>query len=364
MEIVPLEQVIRQYIPLPPNAAGTGWYPVLCKVCNDHGRKGPRAGFRFDNGKVAYHCFNCGHASVFDAETNKNMPKTMIEVLSSFGVPEDAWQSVLIQTLQNRDGGIPDPKPSSSSTILDIQPAVISLPSTFYPLVDASPNDQWANVAREYLEGIRAVDPKSYPFYLSHKTGVEVLDRWFKRIIIPIYKDNNLIFYIGRDLTDKHIKKYLSPSFPKEKVLYGFDELFRKTEEPLYIVEGWFDAFAIGGVALLGNELSNAQIAWLNKTNRKKIYIPDRFGNGRQVAEQALELGWSIATPGINTWSSDIKDMNDAVKTYGKMFVLKSLAETTATGFTAMTYLGMYCNDTLEKDTNKKGSKKKDSSTS
>ena len=282
----------------------------------------------------------------------------MREVLTSFNIPEEVIQAINFQALKMRDLHLFTENVSTPSLLLDIEPTPISLPSHFYPLSSAGPNDKWAQLASAYLELDRGVDPKSYPFMLAERTGDPELDRWFKRIIIPIFKNDTPIFYIGRDLTGKNIKKYLSPSFAKEKVVYGYSELLRQTDEPLYIVEGWFDAFAIDGVALLGNEISKAQITWINRSHRKKVYIPDRFGDGQMAAEQALDLGWSIATPGINTWTKDIKDMNDAVKKYGKMFVMKSLAETIADGFTARVNLGMYCkNGTSNENRSKKENK-------
>ena len=352
MDIVPLEQVIKQYINLPSHASGTGWFPVLCKVCNDSGRKGPRAGFKFDGGKVAYHCFNCGHATVYDPETHQGMPQKMAQVLNDFGVPEDQWKQVLILGLQNRDKGVKSTAQSGEAPAFQsVEPMPVPLPKHFYPLAEAGPNDTWAEIARDYLEHDRGVDPNSYPFMLAHKMGDKDLDRWFQRLIIPIYKDNQLIFYTGRDLTRKKQRKYLSPSYSREKVIYGFSELFRQTEEPLYIVEGWFDAHVINGVAILGNEISSAQQTWLNKSYRKKVYIPDRLGDGWVAAEEALKLGWSVSTPKIG----NCKDINEAVLKYGKIYVMKSIAENTAEGFTARANLGIYCKyDTFNKDRGKK----------
>ncbi len=353
MDVASLEQIIKQYIHLPPNETGTGWYPILCKVCNDSGRKGARAGFKFEDNKTCYHCFNCGHATVYDPSTHKDMPEKMIQVLNDFGVPEDQWRQVLLTSLIIRDKGLT--KSNTSTPFASIEPLVVPLPSHFYTFTEAAPNDKWVEIAKDYLEHERGVDPNSQPFMLAHKTGEEVLDRWLGRVIIPIYKDNQPIFYIGRDLTGKKSKKYLSPSFSKEKVLYGFNELFRQTEEPLYIVEGWFDAYVINGVAILGNEISTAQATWLNKSYRNKVYIPDRQGDGKRCADQALELGWSIATPGFNTWADEVKDLNDAVKKFGKVYVMKALADSIATGFTARTNLGFYCKyETPNKDRSKK----------
>lgn len=349
MDTISLEQVIRQYISLPNSPTGTGWFSVLCKVCNDRGHKGPRAGFRFNGNKVDYHCFNCGMATGYDPDTHKGMPKKMVQVLNDFGVNEDRWKPVLLTGLINRDKSIVTA--NTSPTFQNIEPSVVPLPSHFYPLAEAGTTDKWAAIARNYLELDRGIDPNSYPFYLAHKTGDNKLDRWFKRLIIPVYKDNHLIFYQGRDLTGKNQKKYLSPSYSKENVIHGFSEVFRQTEEPLYIVEGWFDAFVINGIAILGNEISGAQVTWLNKSYRKKVYIPDRLGDGWVAAEDALSKGWSVSTPNIG----NCKDINEAVVKYGKLYVMKSIVENTAEGFTAQANLGIYCRyDTFNKDRSKK----------
>jgi hypothetical protein len=360
MEIVSLEEVIRRYITLPTHASGTGWFPILCKVCNDTGKKGPRAGFKFDTEAVGYHCFNCSIKTKYDPETHANVPDKLVQVLRAFGVPEGEWEQVNFANLAKRDKGQIKTQPKASRT--SFEPSVVPLPSHFYPLAEASPNDQWAEVTKAYLES-RGIDHTSYSFMLSEKSRDPIVSKWYKRVIIPIYKDSNLIYYIGRDLTSKAQKKYLSPSYTKEKVMYGFTEVFRETDEPLYIVEGWFDAFAINGVAILGNEISEAQANWLNRSQRKKVYIPDRFGNGIQTAEQALKLKWSIATPGVNVWTEDVKDMSDAVNRYGNLFVMKSLAETTTSDpFVANMNLGMYCKHETTNDQNR--SKEKNRTTS
>lgn len=354
MDVVSLEQIIRQHIHLPPTQSGTGWYPVLCKVCDDSGRKGPRAGFRFDTGGVVgYHCFNCSHKAKYDPAVSRSLSKAMTEILTSFNVPTESIERLALEAFKPRDLIL-------NSTVQveytnPIEPTVVPLPSHFYELSGAAPNDKWAEIAKDYLEHDRGVDPTSHNFMLAHKTGDPVLDRWYGRVIIPVYKDKQLVFFIGRDLTGKKQKKYLSPSYSKEKIIYGYDKLFQQTDEPLYIVEGWFDAHVIGGVAILGNEISQAQATWLNKSYRDKVYIPDKQGNGRLAAERALDLGWSVATPEVG---ANVKDMNDAVKKYGRLYVMKSLAEHTATGFAAKVNLGSYCQH--EKVPKKDGRKKKD----
>jgi len=333
-----LESIIRQYVDLPAYPSGKGWYHVLCKVCNDHGRKGKRGGFKFEGDTVTYNCFNCSHAATYNPSRDADIPDKMKTVLRDFGIPDEEWQRLVLEGLRKKDQGLLIK--GEHKKVRNIEPPALTLPNTFYYLKDAAEDDKWAMIARDYLEYDRGIDPDSYPFMLSVKTDDVRLMKWFGRVIIPIYKGEKTVFYIGRDLTDKSLKKYESPSESKDCVIYGFDKLFEHTDAPLYIVEGWFDAFAIDGVAILGNKISPEQADWLNRSRRKKVYVPDRFGDGHQAAERALQLGWSISTPDIG---SNCKDMNDAVKRYGKLYVMKTLAENTADGFTALTRLGIYC---------------------
>lgn len=339
MEDVTLEQIIRQHVQLPSVPSGTGWYPIL-HVC-DRGKKGPRAGFKFDGDTVAFHCFNCGLAAVYDPERRgrEGLPlisKKMQRVLEDFNIPQDEWQQVMFSALRDRETGATAATPNKPAQ--SIEPMEVPLPETFYPLSEADPEDKWAMIARYYLEE-RSIDPSSYPFMLSRRTDVPHLKKWFGRVIMPIYKDGKLIYYTGRDLTGKALKKYESPAISRDRVIYGFDKLFEDNDLPLYIVEGWFDAFVVDGVAIFGNEFSSTKIKWLNRSRRQKVYIPDQFGDGFRAAKQAIDAGWSISTPNFG----DCKDVSAAVQKYGKLYVLRTLAQHTASGFEAELNARMYC---------------------
>jgi hypothetical protein len=41
------------------------------------------------------------------------------------------------------------------------------------------------------------------------------------------------------------------------------------------------------------------------------------------MAEQAIELGWSVSMP---DWPEGVKDVNDSVRLYGKLYTLWSIA--------------------------------------
>lgn len=336
-----LEDVIRRYVPLSSKPNSRGFYSVLCKVCGDHGRKGKRAGFKFDNDTVGFNCFNCGHSAIYDphslsSDNHASLSDNMITVLESFNIPDNEWKQVLFTNLalQHNEGH----QRQTKLIHTDIEPKEIEVPSHFYPLGSADSEDKWTIIARDYLEHERGVDPDKYRFYLSTGEGDPSAKKWKGRLIIPIYKDNKLIFYQGRALVTLK-KKYESPNTPRDRVICGFDELFKHTEAPLYITEGWFDAEAIGGVAVLGNKLSDAQIKWLNRSNRPKVIVPDRFGDGHLLAEQGVNLGWKVSIPD----TASCKDVSEAVKKYGKLYVMNSLVENTVSDLMARMAIEVHC---------------------
>lgn len=320
-----LREVIEHHIRLG-RKNGAGWYPVLCKVCNDHGKKGPRAAFRFDGPTVGYNCFNCGHTAIFDPSENKHMTEKMKTVLHAFNIPEEDWQAVIFTALSTDYSTFAHKKLER-----DLEPNEISLPDYFYKLTDDK-NDEWAQYAIEYLSKDRLIDWTTYPFYLAKISDNPTSKRWYGRLIIPIYKQEKLIFYQGRDLTDTRPQKYLNLNIVRDNVLYGYDFIEENTTDPLYITEGWFDAFLMRGVAVFGRKMAENQIKWLNKSRREKVVIPDRTGRGYQLAEQGLQLGWKVSIPDVG---EDIKDVSDSVHRYGMLYTKFSLAQHTYTGFEA-----------------------------
>jgi hypothetical protein len=334
MEKISLEEVIRSYIHLGrPNPGG--WHPVLCKVCHDHGKRGERAAFKFDGETVGYHCFNCGHSTVYNPDEHRSIPHKMLKVFQAFGIPDTAWQPVVFQNLARIR---PQNSNNQPQQYVSIEPSRIELPSYFIQLgVGTSMSNEVAEYAKEYLKDDRGIDWQSYPFYIAK--DVPQAKRWFGRLVIPIYKDNKLIYYQGRDLSGLAQRKYLSPVVDRERVLYGYENLHTNIDEPLYVVESFFDAFLLNGVAVFGNKLYEPQIKWLNQSRRQKVIIPDRYGDGHLLAKQAIDLGWAVATPD----APGCKDITDVVKKYGMLYTLKTIHDNTHEGFAALTNVALYC---------------------
>lgn len=95
-----IEQLIRQYVPLPSSPSTKGWYPVLCKVCNDHGKKGPRAAFIFEGESFSYNCFNCGHKARFNGNIDRKISKNAKILFENFNIPESILNQHVLSAIK------------------------------------------------------------------------------------------------------------------------------------------------------------------------------------------------------------------------------------------------------------------------
>lgn len=326
--MIDFEALFRSYVSLDHQPNHKGWYPVVCQVCNDHGRKGKRAAFNFDNG-LGYHCYNCGHIASFN-DKSTTLSDNVITVLERYNIPKSEWEPIYIDLLAKQPS---NKKTTSSNNERSIEPVKLDLPTHFKPLLEYPEDYMWRVIAEDHLVDVRSINPTDYPFYLSEHPD------WIGRLIIPIYnRKNDLIYYQGRSLID-HKRKYLSPSEDKSRILYGFNQIYNHSISPLFVVEGFFDAFVIDGCATLGNKLTEEQIQHLTRSTRKKVIIPDRLGDGHIMANQAIKLGWCISTPNIG----ECKDISAAVRKYGRMYVNKSIIDNITEGLAAEINVKMFC---------------------
>ena len=339
-----LDDTIKQYVQLTQHPSKRGWYPVVCKVCGDHGKKGPRAAFIFDNGNVGYNCFNDSKCNAsYKLDQHEPLSRSMERLLAAYGIPDSEWEWINFDSLKKRDECGANISSVEQKSKFKIHAEEIELLPCFVKLTELPEDDMWRVIAEDYLTEKRNMNPSEYPYYVSTKDETfPDWKKWYGRLIIPIYNaDNKLIFYQGRDLTGKKTKKYLNPDVDREAVLFGLNETVKYTDEPIYIVEGFFDAYPIGGVAVFGNKLTDSMLFHLNRSNRPKVVIPDQTGDGYELALQALKEGWMISTPDI----SNCKDVNEAIIRFGKLYTMMSIAEHTCEGFEADLNLRMFCPD-------------------
>lgn len=322
-----------------PRANSKGWCNVKCLVCHDYRARGA---FKFENNAAVYNCFNCGLAAGFNPDEHKNIPDKMKKVFDAWSIPTSEFKEMLFTAFTLRANTV--------KVIEELTPRVklnfndLTLPEFFRPLSTTGEGDIYDELACEYLLD-RGIEPTGYSFMIADKKKSPILKYldWKGRLIIPYYRHDKVVFYQGRDIINSDRTKYLSPKDSRDAVLYGFDEVYANTDKPLYIHEGFFDAFLLkDSVATFSNKFTEQQIEILNRCHRPKVVIPDRQGKGYLLANAAIDQGWSVSFPDIG---STCKDMNDAILKYGRLYVLKSIADNTTSGFAAQTMVNLYCKE-------------------
>ncbi len=149
------------------------------------------------------------------------------------------------------------------------------------------------------------------------------------RLIIPCYHRNHLVGWIGRSIAETTEQRWIK-QLPTNYI-FNSQAMFVPHRKFLLVTEGTFDALVIDGIGALGGTLNDVQIAWIIQCGKEPIVVADRDKAGKKLVKIALEHEWAVATPhyGHNQWwDSDIKDADDAVRRYGKLYTLQSIFST------------------------------------
>lgn len=323
-----MKKIIEKYIPLPSIPNAKGWYSLKCNVCHDYK---VRAGFNFTDDNVSYHCFNCNHKAFYFANSRVN--DDFKKVLNSYNVPEDELLKLSFVALTAE-------RPTYSKKVIqNDNPLVeIDFPKCFYKLVSDGSDNQ-SNIAIDYLKSRGIIN--NYNFYLSRGNTTQDEKLWNNRLIIPYYREDKLIFFQGRALNNAS-RRYVNSTVDNNgTILYGYQNFHTVPNDPLIIVEGFFDAYHLNGVAIVGNSLTDKKIKVINESKKRKIYVPDRYGNGKEPALKAIDAGWEISIPDCG----NCKDLNEAIIKYGLLYVKKSLLDNCKAGFAATIMVNATCKE-------------------
>jgi hypothetical protein len=311
----------RSLLPARAKSSPSGWTSFNAPCCQHRGHSPDtrkRAGVRFDSG-IVYNCFNCKFSTGWQpgAPFGEKM-KTLCRWL---GANDQDINTMIFEALKTEsDEYQPDtyqPKiefdnkelPTGSLPLKNWGDMLSDLPADLQPkLIEVI----------EYVVG-RGYDPFDGNFYWSPEAGYE------SRVIVPFKYQGRIVGNTARKVIDGK-PKYLSDQHPH--FVFNIDAQ-KETQKYVFVCEGPFDALAIGGVALLTNEIADQQSRMINTLGHNVIVIPDQDRAGLNLINRAIELDWAVAFP---TWSGNIKDVADAVQQYGKLFVLVDAIKTAQRG--------------------------------
>ena len=157
-----------------------------------------------------------------------------------------------------------------------------------------------------------------------------IYDRYYSRLIFPIFDIRDRIIAFGGRVLDKSLPKYVnSPEneiYHKGKTLYLMNFAKRNRQDRIIIVEGYMDAIALqksgfdNAVASLGTALTDDQARLLKKYTDNVIICYDQDSAGQNATLRGLDI---LNKRGLNVKvlkldKPDVKDPDEYINKYGK----------------------------------------------
>lgn len=302
---------IVQYLPAKRKASPSGWLSFNAVCCHHNGDapdRRQRGGIKTNEQGWSYHCFNCGYTASFIL--GRTLSYRARKLLAWLGVPERDIELANLESLRHRNiYGVVEDRQRLANILQGIDFEERDLPPAAELITSEHPR-YW-----DYCRS-RCV-PEDFPMMTPIRTnGVH----WTRPcVIVPFTHDNKIVGYTARFLDNKQ-PKFISEQQPG--YVFGID-LQHPEWRHVLVMEGIFDALSIGGVALLHNEISDAQARLIRSLGREITVVPDQDRAGLELIDRAVELGWAVSIP---DWE-DCKDVNDAVKKYGRLGTLLTIMQ-------------------------------------
>ena len=294
---------IQSYLPARRKQTPSGWISFNCPLCQE---KRSRGGIKPSDQGWSYHCFNCGYTASFIL--GRNLSIKARQLLKHLNVPERDIEMLNLESLKHRSiHGMLEDRQRVWNQLSAIAFEERDLPPHASLLTDEIPY-------RGYVRS-RAV-PDDYPIMIQTENDKV---HWTRpHIVIPFTYDNSIVGYTCRFL-DNRTPKYISDTQPG--YVFGTDLQHADWTQAI-VVEGIFDALCISGLAVMHNEINDAQVRLIRSLGREITVVPDQDRPGMALVDRAVELGWAVSMP---NWPEDIKDVNDAVMRWGRLTTLLSI---------------------------------------
>ena len=294
-----------EYLPAKRKQTPSGWISFNAPCCQYNGTtadKRQRGGLIFNDEGWSYHCFNCGYKASF--VLGRSVSFKTKRLLGWFGVPEAEISALNLESLKHRSiHGILDDRRKQET--ITVKFSSIELPDT-WRLIDKTDVE-----VIDYLKS-RHIDPWDYPYMID-------IEQTRKGVLIPFSYEQSIVGHTTRFLDDRK-PKYLNNQ--QQGYVFNTDRQYENWEHVL-VMEGIFDALSVNGVALMHNNINDLQARLIRNLGKEITVVPDQDEAGVDLINRAVELGWAVSIP---NWDG-CKDVNDAVKKYGKLATIFSIMQ-------------------------------------
>jgi len=296
--------------------ANGGWLSGNAVCCTHRGEtpdKRGRGGIIVDGNKISFNCFNCHFSCGYTI--GGPLGVKFQKLLEWLGVDHNMMVLLRFEAMKSAN---------------DAAEAAEQIAKTVEPLIEIPLPDEsvlLADVIKDFPEHAdyltsRGFAVSDYPFFVTHNQQL----RMHRRVILPFMRDGLIIGNTARAINDMIRPKYLRTL--KSPYVFGIDTQ-RPNWEWTIVVEGEFDALAVAGLGIGGNEISDDQAELIEKTGKRPIVVGDSDAGGLLLIQEAADRGWAVSFPewGCDRAGRPIKDLNAAVLEYGRLAVTKHIID-------------------------------------
>jgi hypothetical protein len=296
---------ITQYLPGKRKLTPSGWISFNAPCCAHNGQSADhrlRGGLKASDQGWSYHCFNCGYTASFIL--GRSVSFKARRLLSWFGVADRDIELLNLESMRHR---------SVYGIIEDRQRTLEALQGITFEERELPAGAEFVEPDSEYADYLqKRCVPRDFPFMKD-----PLVTR--RGIIIPFTYCDQVVGWTKRFLDDRN-PRYLSDAQPG--YVFNVDSI-KDSWTQVIVTEGIFDALSIGGVAVMHNDINDAQARLIRNLGREITVVPDQDKTGLDLIDRALELGWAVSIP---DWG-DCKDINDAVIKYGRLAALITIMQ-------------------------------------
>jgi len=299
-----------------------GWMTFDCPACVHNGEPSrdtkKRMGLMLDpSGSIRYHCFRCGY--VCGWLPGQSLNSKLRNLFTWMGASKDDIQQAILECLRIKQNYSQE-KIQDQKQIQETKEA--NLPQHSLSFTELASMDK---VPSKFLTALDYLQSRS-----------EKLIQWFddfywsnelpEHIIIPLRYHSHIYGWtarLAREQKNKNEPKYYLNN--ESKFLFNAELLDNPDTNYIILVEGPLDAIALGGVAIMGNQITDKQLKWLNMSDKQIIVLPDKDAGGQKLIDEALKYGWYISMPQLST--NNAKDGLDLVNEFGRLMAVKMIID-------------------------------------
>ena len=301
---------ITQYLPGKKKQTPSGWISFNAPCCVHNGQSADtrqRGGLKVAEQGWSWHCFNCGYTASFIL--GRSVSFKARRLLSWFGVADRDIEFLNLESMRHR---------SVYGIIEDRQRTFEALQGITFEERELPAGAEFVEPDSEYADYLRnRCVPMDFPFMKD-----PLVTR--RSIVIPFTYRDQVVGWTKRFLDDRN-PRYLTDAQPG--YVFNVDSI-KDSWTQVIVTEGIFDALSISGVAVMHNDINDAQARLIRNLGREITVVPDQDRTGLDLIDRALELGWAVSIP---DWGNDCKDVNDAVIKHGRLAALITIMQSRET---------------------------------